>query len=292
MSDAISGGRARPGGSAESDDKGDEGGARRGAVRGALVAAVGAAVIAGSGPAGAWAGDPQDPVVAVPAAQGSPDPSDPSGLPGPSDPSPEGYPDPVAAPEEGAPAPAGETALPETDAEAEAASGPEEGLPEALGEGDAEGAGGRGGLEAAVAYAVAHIGDPYALGGHGPHRWDCSGLVQEAYRRAGARLPRIAADQYRATARIPRSALRRGDLVFWSSDGRASGVHHVAIYLGGGRYLEAARPGTKVRISTFSRYSPNLYGRVRLPGGRAVRRAPDGGPEFGIVAGSDGAASR
>ncbi|MGK5640406.1 C40 family peptidase, partial [Streptomyces sp. URMC 126] len=121
------------------------------------------------------------------------------------------------------------------------------------------------GLEAAVAYALAHIGDVYALGGKGPHRWDCSGLVQMAYRRAGVRLPRIAADQYRATARIPRGALRRGDLVFWSRNGRASGVHHVAIYLGGDRYLEAARPGTKVRISTFARYKPNLYGRVRLP---------------------------
>ncbi|MBH1932889.1 C40 family peptidase [Streptomyces sp. AV19] len=237
MDDPISGGRARPGGSAESDD---EGGARRGVVRGALLAAMGAAVIAGSGPAAAWTGDPPDPVV-VPVAQ---------------DPSPEGYPE----PEEGAPALAVEAAVPEAE------DGAEEGL-EAVGEESAEAAAPKG-VEAAVAYAVAHIGDPYALGGRGPHRWDCSGLVQEAYRRAGVRLPRIAADQYRATVRIPRSALRRGDLVFWSSDGRASGVHHVAIYLGGGRYLEAARPGTKVRISAFSRYSPNLYGRARPPAGR------------------------
>ncbi|WP_171166222.1 C40 family peptidase [Streptomyces sp. I05A-00742] len=131
--------------------------------------------------------------------------------------------------------------------------------------GEADAAAAAKGLEAAVTYALAHVGDPYALGGKGPHRWDCSGLVQEAYRRAGVRLPRIAADQYRATARIPRSALRRGDLVFWSRDGKAAGVHHVAIYLGGSQYLEAARPGTKVRVSTFSRYNPNLFGRVRLP---------------------------
>lgn len=255
MSEPISGARARPGTPAESDD---EGGARRGAVRGALVAAVGVAVIAGSGPAAAWAGDPPDPAVAVPAAQ---------------DPSPEGQPDPGASPEEAASDQAGEGGVPEGEAEAEAAPGPEEGLAGSAEEEDAEAAAGKG-LEPAVAYAVAHIGDPYALGGNGPHRWDCSGLVQEAYRRAGVRLPRIAADQYRATARIPRAALRRGDLVFWSSNGRASGVHHVAIYLGGGRYLEAARPGTKVRISTFSRYSPNLYGRVRPAGGRVLRAVP------------------
>ncbi|MEV5505267.1 C40 family peptidase [Streptomyces orinoci] len=122
-----------------------------------------------------------------------------------------------------------------------------------------------GPLEPAVAYALAHLGDAYALGGTGPHRWDCSGLVQQAYLRVGVKLPRVAADQYRATRRIKRGALRRGDLVFWSSNGRASGVHHVAIYLGDQRYLEAARPGTKVRVSTFSRYNPNLYGRVDPP---------------------------
>lgn len=118
-------------------------------------------------------------------------------------------------------------------------------------------------LEAAIAFALAHIGDPYVLGGVGPRRWDCSGLIQQAYRKAGVRLPRIAADQYRATTRVTRSALRRGDLVFWTNNGRISGIHHAAIYLGGGRYIEAPRPGRKVRISTFSYYNPNLYGRVR-----------------------------
>ncbi|MFI1797107.1 C40 family peptidase [Streptomyces sp. NPDC020379] len=124
-------------------------------------------------------------------------------------------------------------------------------------------AAGRRDLEPAIAFAMAHIGDPYVLGGNGPHRWDCSGLIQKAYREAGARLPRIAADQYRATTRIPRSALRRGDIVFWSTNGKASGVHHAAIYLGGKRYIEAPRPGKKVRVSTFAHYDPNLYGRVR-----------------------------
>jgi cell wall-associated NlpC family hydrolase len=118
-------------------------------------------------------------------------------------------------------------------------------------------------LDTAVSFALAHVGDPYVLGGNGPHRWDCSGLIQQAYGHAGVRLPRIAADQYRATARIPRSALRRGDLVFWTDNGRGSGVHHAAIYLGDSRYVEAPRPGKKVRISNFKHYNPNLYGRVR-----------------------------
>ncbi|MCA6095594.1 C40 family peptidase [Streptomyces sp. SCA3-4] len=131
-------------------------------------------------------------------------------------------------------------------------------------------------VERAVSYALRHVGDPYVYGGTGPRRWDCSGLVQQAYRRAGVRLPRVAADQYRATRHIPRSALRRGDLVFWSTNGRASGVHHVALYLGGGRYVEAARPGTKVRLSGFALYDPQLYGRPSPVRTKRTKKRPAG----------------
>ncbi|MEW2529313.1 NlpC/P60 family protein [Streptomyces sp. NPDC047071] len=120
----------------------------------------------------------------------------------------------------------------------------------------------RHGTEAAIAFATAHLGDAYVWGGNGPHGWDCSGLVMAAYRTAGISLPRVADAQYRATTPVSRGDLRRGDLVFWSSNGSASGIHHVAIYLGGGQYLEAPRPGKQVRISSFDRYEPNMYGRV------------------------------
>ncbi|WP_328297103.1 C40 family peptidase [Streptomyces sp. NBC_00435] len=121
----------------------------------------------------------------------------------------------------------------------------------------------RQGTEAAISFASSHLGDAYRWGGNGPHSWDCSGLVQAAYRSAGISLPRVAADQYRATTPISRSELRRGDLVFWSSNGSASGIHHVAVYLGDGKYIEAPRPGKQVRVSSFSAYNPTMYGRVR-----------------------------
>ncbi|MEY9848116.1 cell wall-associated NlpC family hydrolase [Streptacidiphilus sp. BW17] len=120
-----------------------------------------------------------------------------------------------------------------------------------------------GSLEAAIRYAEAQLGKPYVWGGNGPYGFDCSGLVQQAYQRAGVSLPRVAADQYRATTPITASRLRRGDLVFWSSSSRASGIHHVAIYLGGGRYIEAPHPGADVRISVLSTgYYPTQFGRV------------------------------
>lgn len=117
--------------------------------------------------------------------------------------------------------------------------------------------------ETAIHFALAHLGDRYVFGANGPHRWDCSALVQQAYRRAGIRLPRVAAAQYRAAVPIRRSQLRRGDLVFWTSNGRSSGIHHVAVYIGRGHYVEAPSPGRRVQVSSFARAArPTMYARV------------------------------
>lgn len=227
-------------------------------ARGALVAAVGAAVIAGSG--------------ATPAAADPPDPT----------PTPSQEPGETAAPEvhetreaagtqEAPEVPAVVNVPDEVDVlnVVEEPEGPE--VAEAA---DAPDEVAARDLERAIAFALRQIGEPYGYGGDGPQRWDCSGLVQQAYRRAGIRLPRVAADQYRATRRIPRGALRRGDLVFWSTNGRASGVHHVAIYVGGGRYIEAARPGTRVRVSDFSFYDAHMYGRPSPVRPKAAKNRP------------------
>ncbi|MCX5211914.1 NlpC/P60 family protein [Kitasatospora sp. NBC_00240] len=137
-----------------------------------------------------------------------------------------------------------------------AAEGPESDGPDA-----AEGTD-RGSTETAVAYALAQVGKPYVWGGNGPGGFDCSGLVQQAYRKAGVSLPRVAGDQYAATTPIDAGDLRRGDLLFWSDSGRASAIHHVGIYLGGGRFVEAPRPGKNVRVSTLSSgFYPTHFGR-------------------------------
>ncbi|MEV7021858.1 C40 family peptidase [Kitasatospora sp. NPDC093558] len=119
-----------------------------------------------------------------------------------------------------------------------------------------------GRTESAIDYALAQLGKPYVWGGDGPSGYDCSGLVQQAYRRSGISLPRVADDQYAATTPIGAGQLRRGDLVFWSDSGRASGIHHVGIYLGGGTFVEAPRPGKTVRVSTLNAgYYPTHFGR-------------------------------
>src|SRR5574340_1154341 len=55
---------------------------------------------------------------------------------------------------------------------------------------------------AVAAAAQALVGRPYAPGGAGPDRFDCSGLVQYVYGRAGVALPRTVAEQMRVGAEI------------------------------------------------------------------------------------------
>jgi len=97
---------------------------------------------------------------------------------------------------------------------------------------------------AAVAYAYGKLGSPYIWGATGPNAFDCSGLVQAAYRSAGLSLPRTTYAQIDAGHRISRSELRPGDLVFFYS-----GVSHVGIYVGHGQMIHAPNPSAPVRLA-------------------------------------------
>jgi hypothetical protein len=90
--------------------------------------------------------------------------------------------------------------------------------------------------------------------------FDCSGLTQYAYARAGISLPRTAAAQAGVGKRIPAglgtSALKPGDLVFYATaPGRDSTIYHVGIYVGSGQMVNAARPGTVVRLDAVNAMS-------------------------------------
>ncbi|MFI8826996.1 C40 family peptidase [Streptomyces sp. NPDC053431] len=100
-----------------------------------------------------------------------------------------------------------------------------------------------GSAAAIVAFAKAQIGDAYVSGGTGPNSWDCSGLVQAAYRQAGIDLPRISSDQSSMGTSVSLSDLQPGDVLYWGS---RSGSYHVAIYVGGGKYVGAQNPSTGV----------------------------------------------
>lgn len=111
-----------------------------------------------------------------------------------------------------------------------------------------------GRAKTAINFALAQLGDPYVYGGTGPNGWDCSGLVQAAWRAAGVSLPRVVGPQMNATKRIPMSQLQPGDLVAYGS------MSHIGIYLGNGRVVHAPRPGKRVEITGLSGFS--VAGRV------------------------------
>lgn len=105
--------------------------------------------------------------------------------------------------------------------------------------------------DAVVAEAKKYLGLPYVWGGTDPQRGvDCSGLVQSVYKSFGYDLPRVSSDQARAGRPIASLAeAQPGDILAWDNSSRNAGADHVAIYIGGGKMIEAARPGTNVRIS-------------------------------------------
>ena len=108
----------------------------------------------------------------------------------------------------------------------------------------------------AVTFAYNAIGVMYDYGADGPNGYDCSGLTSAAWRTAGKSLPHNAAAQYNATARISRSELKPGDLVFYRAN------KHVGIYVGGGQIIDASRAGQPVKKRTIDIMTPNGYGRV------------------------------
>ncbi|MDH6464458.1 cell wall-associated NlpC family hydrolase [Micromonospora sp. A200] len=128
---------------------------------------------------------------------------------------------------------------------------------------------------AAVRYALAQLGDPYLWSAEGPDRFDCSGLMWAAYRSAGYYdLPRVSRDQYYATrARsVDRSALLPGDLLFFASGSSWTTIHHVGMYIGGGKMVQAPSTGDVVKISTV-RWS-GLYAATRVVGAVAAPATP------------------
>ncbi|MFE9698954.1 C40 family peptidase [Streptomyces sp. NPDC006270] len=92
-----------------------------------------------------------------------------------------------------------------------------------------------------VAFAKAQVGDAYVPGGTGPNSWDCSGLVQAAYRTAGIDLPRVSQAQSTAGTQVSLNSLQPGDILYW---GGAGSAYHVAIYIGGGQFVGAQNSST------------------------------------------------
>jgi cell wall-associated NlpC family hydrolase len=106
---------------------------------------------------------------------------------------------------------------------------------------------GSGAAATAVATAMAQLGDPYVWAASGPNSFDCSGLMQFAYKAAGVNLPHSSRSQSTMGQSVSLSALQPGDLVFFYSP-----VSHVGMYIGNGQMVHASTSGEPVKVGSIN----------------------------------------
>jgi len=100
-----------------------------------------------------------------------------------------------------------------------------------------------------IKVARKQLGDPYRAGAAGPNAFDCGGFTQFVFQRAlGMDIARSSRGQYQQVERIKKKDARPGDLVFFFE----GGAHHVGIYLGNGKMIDAPNPGEAVSVNPIS----------------------------------------
>ena len=127
----------------------------------------------------------------------------------------------------------------------------------------------------AVAFAESQIGIWYRWAGAGEvgptvtssgtqmvAGYDCSGLTMRAYQAAGISLGHYTGLQWDEGMHVSRDQLQPGDLVFFATDTSDPGtIHHVGIYIGNGRMIDA--PQTGEQIGNHNAFRPDYIGAVR-----------------------------
>ena len=100
-----------------------------------------------------------------------------------------------------------------------------------------------------IKVAKSKIGTPYVWGGENNSGFDCSGLVQYSYRKAGINTPRVANDMANTYERIYRARdLKPGDLIFFETK-EAGRISHTGMYIGNGYFIHASSAYKQVTIS-------------------------------------------
>lgn len=94
--------------------------------------------------------------------------------------------------------------------------------------------------------AQSKLGAPYVYGATGPGSFDCSGLVQWAYRQAGLNVPRTSYEQAGAGQAVSIAELAPGDVVSFY------GGSHTGIYIGGGNIVHASTAGQPVKVAPMN----------------------------------------
>lgn len=103
--------------------------------------------------------------------------------------------------------------------------------------------GGTGAAVTAVNAALSKQGSTYVFGAKGPSQFDCSGLIQYAYKQAGIDLPASTKSQVSIGKQVPESQLKPGDVIFFYNS-----ASHNGLYIGGGKMVHAPTEGQDVTV--------------------------------------------
>jgi len=114
----------------------------------------------------------------------------------------------------------------------------------------------------AASIALRQVGIPYRYGGKTPSGFDCSGLVQYSYSKAGKFVPRTTGQLWSALQPVATAEMKPGDVLFFRIKGKMS---HVGLYLGDSQFVHAPSSGRKVSVASLE--SP-FYGGSLIRAGR------------------------
>jgi peptidoglycan DL-endopeptidase CwlO len=119
----------------------------------------------------------------------------------------------------------------------------------------------------AINFALGEVGKPYVWGATGPATYDCSGLIMRAFQTAGINLPRVSREQFYSGGHVPVAQAQPGDLLFYATDRNdPATIHHVVLYMGDGKMVEAPYSGEQVRVRPVPWDYPELVPLATRPG--------------------------
>lgn len=115
-------------------------------------------------------------------------------------------------------------------------------------------------IDKVLAAAHSQLGKPYEWGsGPSTASFDCSDLVQWAWKQVGINIPRTTYEQIKVLPKVPWKDLQPGDLIYKNDGG------HVVMYVGGGKVIAAPHTGTVVQYQPLSRFDKKTHHVRRVP---------------------------
>ena len=126
-------------------------------------------------------------------------------------------------------------------------------------------------IDSFMSYLNTFLGMPYVWGGTTPAKYnaagkyvcggfDCSGLIQYAYKSIGINLPRTTMDQVNVGVSININSLQKGDIIYFkTNDAVPNQASHAGIYIGNNKFMQSPKTGDVVKISQLTGYYKDRF---------------------------------